>query len=285
MPDLHVSCSPDADDLFMMWALTEGHLDTGGWTVHVDTSPTDDLNRLASGESPPDVAALSIAHYPAVAHRYQLLPHGGSMGEGYGPVVVAPQPMTLDALRQARIAVPGLTTTAWMTLQLILGPQARSTPVVTPIVPYRRIFDALNAGEVDAGLIIHEGRLTFEDEGMHRVLDVGQWWAQDTRGLPLPLGANTIRRDLPEAHIARISHLLRESIRYALDHRDEAIAWLLARGGALRSAERIDRYLDMYANRRTLDYGAEGRASIQTFFTRAVAAGLLPECPPLDYAP
>jgi 1,4-dihydroxy-6-naphthoate synthase len=193
--------------------------------------------------------------------------------------------MDLQALRSSRIAVPGLTTTAWMTLQLVLGPDATATPVVTPIVPYERIFDALERDEVDAGLIIHEGRLTYEDRGLHRVVDLGVWWAQSTRGLPLPLGANAIRRDLPPAHLERISALLRASIAYALDHRDEAIAWLLARGGALDTTERLDRYLSMYANQRTLDYGDPGRAGIRTFFERLVQAGLLEAVPALDYAP
>ena len=157
-----VRCSPDADDLFMMRALLEGLIDTEGYDFVIDSAPTDALNRLATGQDAPDVLAFSIAHWPQIADTYLMLPHGGSMGEGYGPVVIAGQPMDPDGLRGKRVAVPGLTTTAWATLQMAVE---GLEPVVTPIVPYARIFEALRSGQVDAGLVIHEGRLTFEDEG------------------------------------------------------------------------------------------------------------------------
>jgi len=277
-----VQCSPDADDLFMMRALLDGLIDTGPYRFEIDTRPTDALNRVASGTSPPEVCAISAAYYPEIAHLYQLLPHGGSMGEGYGPVVIAASPMDLEALSGARVAIPGLTTTAWMTLRMMVP---GIEPVVTPIVPYARIFEALRSGEVDAGLVIHEGRLTYADEGFTQIVDLGVWWAAQTQGLPLPLGANAIRRDLGPTVIAEVSALLRAAIAHGLAHRDEAIAWLLARGGALRTPERVSRYLDMYANQRTLDYGADGRRAMAVFYERACERGILTKAPPLDYAP
>jgi len=282
MRDITVACSPDADDLFMFRALLEGRIDTGEYRFVIESRPTDALNRLAGSAEAPDVLALSTAAYPSVADVYQLLPHGGSMGEGYGPVVIAARPGRLEELVGARVAVPGLTTSAWAVLRMI---QPGLEPVVTPIVPYTRIFEALRNGEVDAGLVIHEGRLTYEDEGFVKWVDIGEWWESQTGGLPLPLGANAIRRGLGEDVVAEVSTLLRASISDALEHREEAVAWLLAKGGALRTPERIRRYLDMYANERTLDYGKAGRAGIAAFFERAVRSGQLDALPPLDYAP
>lgn len=275
---IRVACSPDADDLFMMRALLENRIDTAGYTFEVDAHPTDALNHLASGSAPPEVCAISFGHYPAIADRYQLLPHGGSMGEGYGPVVVAREPMAPEDLAGVRVAVPGLTTTAWAVLRMI-APGIE--PVVVPIVPYQRIFEALRGGEVDAGLIIHEGRLTWSDEGFHKVVELGTWWREHIGELPLPLGANALRRDLPEADRIAVSDLLRQSIVHALDHRDDVVQWLLDRGGALSTAERVSEYLHMYANARTLDYGPEGRDGIQVFFERAVAAGVYDQVPDL----
>ena len=275
---VRVACSPDADDLFMMRALMDGHLDTGPYALEVEAHPTDVLNRLASCDDPPEVCAISFGHYEAIADRFQLLPHGGSMGEGYGPVVVTRRPMAAEELRGLRVAVPGTTTTAWAVLRMI-APEIE--PVVVPIVPYARIFDALRDGEVDAGLIIHEGRLTYEDLGFHKVVELGDWWAENVGDVPLPLGANALRRDLPEADRRAISELLRASIAHALEHQDEVVDWLLARGGALENAERVQTYLSMYANQRTLDYGPEGRAGIRRFFEEAVARGVYAEVPDL----
>lgn len=266
MPTITLACSPDADDLFMMRALLEDAIDTGPYRFEIDSAPTDALNRLAAGRAAPDVIAISISHYPQIASSYLMLPHGGSMGEGYGPVVIARSPMTVAELTGCKVAVPGLTTTAWSVLRMMVEVE----PVVTPITPYARIFDALRVGEVDAGLVIHEGRLTFEDEGFCQVADIGVWWAKETGGLPLPLGGNTIRRGLGE-HIAPVSRLLRESIAHALEDREAAIGWLQARGGPLKTHARISQYLDMYANQRTLEYGEEGRRAIQILLDRVAA--------------
>lgn len=280
MPTITLACSPDADDLFMMKALLDGELDTSPYQFEITQSPTDALNRLASGDDGPDVLAISIAHYPQVADRYQLLPHGGSMGEGYGPVVVAREPMNLEALEGKRVGVPGLTTTAYTTLRLMV----EVDPVVTPITPYSLIFEALRDGHIDAGLIIHEGRLTYQDEGFHKVADLGEWWAGETGGLPLPLGGNTIKRALDPKTTREVSALLKRSIEMGLEGREDAIDWLLARGGALGTRERVSEYLHMYANARTVDYGDAGKMGIKAFFERCAGAGLLDRCV-VDYAP
>jgi 1,4-dihydroxy-6-naphthoate synthase len=202
------------------------------------------------------------------------------MGEGYGPVVIAAEPMSLEALAGKRVGIPGLSTTAWHVLRMMIDVE----PVVTPISPYHLIFDALREGRVDAGLIIHEGRLTYEAEGFVQIADLGVWWAERTGGLPLPLGGNSIRRDLGPEAIARISATLRDAIAHSLEHRDEAIAWLLERGGPLGTYEAVDRYLDMYANARTLDYGPEGVKAIETFMRRGAEVGLFDEVP-VDFSP
>lgn len=282
--------SPDADDLFMVRALLEGAIDTGHYSFAIDNEPTDALNRLASDpERAPDVIAVSIGHYPAIADRYQLLPHGGSMGEGYGPVVVASAAaaarggLDLRALHGRKLAIPGESTTAWLVLRLLLPEGVVPEPVTVSIHPHERVFDTLRSGEVDYALLIHEGRLTYPSHGLSLVLDLGVGFRALTE-LPLPLGGNVIRRALGPEHIRAISALLRQSIAYALEDREASIQWLLQRGSALRTREEVSRYLDMYANRRTLDYGEDGREAITWLLTRAADAGLLPRVE-VDFAP
>lgn len=281
--------SPDADDLFMVRALLEEAIDTGPYTFTIDNSPTDALNRLASEAHAPDVLAVSIAHYPKIAADYQLLPHGGSMGEGYGPVVVASPAMAhqghlgIEALHGRRLAIPGETTTAWLVLRMLLPQGVSPVPIAVSISPHERVFEALMSGEVDYALLIHEGRLTYEARGFSRVLDLGEGWAKLTH-YPLPLGGNVIRRSLGAQHIREISALLRQSIRFALDNRDDSIRWLLQRSGALSTHEAVSRYLDMYANGRTLDYGEDGRGAIVWLLAQAARAGLIPPVD-VDFAP
>lgn len=276
---IRCAISPDADDLFMSWALLEGLVDPRGLRFEIVTRDTDTLNRMAAGdEEGPDVTAISIAHFPRVAARYQLLSHGGSVGRGYGPIVVAPG--ALDSLGHRRIAVPGLGTTAYAVLRMAVPD---FEPVVIPIQPYARVFDALRRGDVDAALLIHEGRLTYEAEGFSAALEIGQWWEART-GLPLPLGGNVIRRALGPEVVARASAALRDSIAYALAHREDAIAWLLARGGALRTRESLDRYLRMYSNDDSLDYGADGREGIRRVLAEAAALGIVEPCGEIDFA-
>lgn len=250
--------SPDADDLFMFRAILLGLIDTEGLSFEISTQDTDTLNRMARNDGP-DITAISIARYPEIAGFYQLFNHGGSMGRGYGPALVAPQPGAWADLKGRRIGVPGLTTTAYRILQMAIP---EFTPVVIPIVPHAAVFDALRDGTIDAAVVIHEGRLTFADEGMTMLLDLGAFWQAQT-GLPLPLGGNVIRRDLPADVISRADTVIRASIQHGLAHRDDAIAWLLARGGALGDPARVDRYLGMYANIDSVDWGDDGREAIR----------------------
>ncbi len=276
MTTIRCAISPDADDLFMFRGITERRVDLRGLDFVVDTADTEALNRMASGDGP-EVSAISIAHYPAVRAAYQLLTHGGSVGRGYGPVVVAAPGRALD-LRGARIGVPGLSTTACLVLRLLVPV---FTPVVIPIVPASRAFDALAAGEVDAALLIHEGRLTFGAHGLEQRLDLGVAWAERT-GLPLPLGGNVLRRDLPDQVRRDVDAVVRASIADGLADREAAIAWLLARsvaaGGPLRTAAQIDHYLSLYANADTVDYGADGRLGVVELLRRGADAGWLPPC-------
>lgn len=281
---LRVAFSPDSDDIFMFWALLEGKVPREGLAFDASRADTETLNARAE-QGDVDVVAVSIAQYARVARDYLLLPHGMSVGRDYGPVVVANAPTTLAALRGKRIGVPGLRTTAYMVLRL-LAPEFE--PVVVPISPYARAFEVLKAGEVDAALLIHEGRLTYEREGVHKVVDLGEAWAAETGGLPLPLGGNAIRRGLGSDVIARASQAIRGSIRWALDHKDEVARALLereTRADLALDAATLDRYLDMYANEDTADAADDTRRAIEELFRRARARGLLAEDATLEYAP
>ena len=281
---LRLAFSPDSDDLFMFWPVLNGRVDTKGYRFEHVRADTETLNRRAqSGDL--DVAAISIAAYHAIAPDYLLLPHGGSVGRGYGPVVVANQPIALGALAGKRIAVPGAGTTAYLVLRLLL-PEFQ--PIFVPIEPYDRVFHALRAGEVDAALLIHEGRLTYEREGFARVTDIGAEWSKVTGGLPLPLGGNAIRRGLGEATISEVSSFLRDGIHYALGHRDELIDELLraeTRRSVALDRAMLDRYLEMYANGDTLGYPDDARRAVEVLYQRGRDAGLLPATARVEWAP
>jgi 1,4-dihydroxy-6-naphthoate synthase len=267
--------SPDSDDLFMFWPLLHGRVDTGPYRFEHERIDTQSLNRRAL-DGDLDVVAISIATYPAVAKSYLLLPHGGSVGRGYGPVVVARKAAPLESFKGRAIAVPGAGTTAYLVLRLLIS---EFRPVFVPIQPYDRVFRALRDDEVDAALLIHEGRLTYEREGFARVAELGEAWAALTGGLPLPLGGNVIRRSLGAEAIAEVSRLLREGIRYSLTHRDALIDELLEaekRADVKLDRAMLDRYLAMYANTDTLDYPPDARRGVQELFTRGLEAGLLP---------
>jgi 1,4-dihydroxy-6-naphthoate synthase len=292
LPPVALAYSADADDAFMFHAIRAGLIDTGGFSFTHWRGDTAALNRLALGEAvaagaptmAADVIAISAGVYPRVAARYQLLPHGASVGRGFGPVVVARQPMDPGALAGRRVGIPGLTTTAWLVLRLI---QPAAIPVEIPIVPFARIFEALEAGEVDAALLIHEGRLLYSDRGLHKVVDLGEWWLA-AAGLPLPLGVNVIRRGLGADRIRALSAVLRESIRFALAHRSDLIAALAAedRGEKkLSDPALLDHYLNLYANADTLSFAPDARQATGVLFDRARAAGLLAGDVPLDWAP
>jgi 1,4-dihydroxy-6-naphthoate synthase len=285
---IRLAFSPDADDIFMFWPLLNGRLPKESEQslsfVH-ERVETESLNARASGDDPPDVCAVSIAHMAAIADRFQLLPHGGSIGRGYGPVVVAKRDSGVTTIRDLigkRVAVPGLRTTAYLVLRLLLDhaqKQASFEPIVIPITPFARVFEALDRGEVDAALLIHEGRLTYEDDAsLVRVVELGESWLAMT-GLPLPLGGNAIRSDLGAPLIRQISAACRASIAWALAHRDEVIEALIETGDrkdAHLSRARLDRYLSMYANADTAEYTTEVVRAIHDLLRRGHAAGLLP---------
>jgi 1,4-dihydroxy-6-naphthoate synthase len=275
--------SVDADDAFMFHALHAGRIDTRGLTFQHLRGDTAQLNAIAAaGEA--DVVAISAGAYPSVAERYLLLPHGASVGRGFGPVVVSREPMALAALAGRRVGIPGLTTTAWLVLRLM---EPKAIPVVIPIVPFARIFEALDAGEIDAALLIHEGRLLYEERGYHRVADLGEWW-QDQTSLPLPLGVNVISKALGPELVARVSAVLRDAIGWALSHRDEVIATLVGekRGDAgLARTSLLDRYLGMYANEDTREMPADARRGIEVLYQRARAAGLMDGGATIEWSP
>ncbi len=280
---ISLAYSVDADDAFMFHALRGGQVDARGLSFTHRRADTARLNALAeAGET--DVVAISAGAYPKVAGRYLLLPHGASVGRGFGPVVVARRPMSLADLKGCRVGIPGLSTTAWLVLRLM---QAGLQPVVVPIAPFARIFECLDDGSIDAALLIHEGRLVFQQRGYACIADVGEWWQAQT-GLPLPLGVNVIRRGLGGERIALVSAVLRDAIAYALGHRDQLIR-ILARedrgDAALADPELIDRYLGMYANEDTRAMAPDVRQATTVLFERAAQAGLLPAGCPVEWAP
>ena len=262
-----VAHSPDADDAFMFYALAQGKVgDPDLEFVHVLQDIQTLNERAFRGEY--EVTAVSFHAYAYLADRYALLPHGASMGDGYGPMIVAAAPLSPEALPGKRIAVPGRLTTAVLALDLWC-PGLEQT-----LVPFDQIPDAVLANRVDAGLIIHEGQVTYRRQGLHKVVDLGEWWRGET-GLPLPLGGNVIRKDLSPDLMRRVSGLLHESIRYGLAHRADALAHAMRYGRDL-DASLADRFVGMYVNHWTLDYGEPGRQAVRLLLRRGHERGILP---------
>ncbi|HZN54895.1 MAG TPA: MqnA/MqnD/SBP family protein [Candidatus Polarisedimenticolaceae bacterium] len=273
---VRIGHSPDPDDAFMYYAISRGEIDTGGFRVEQVLEDIETLNRRAvAGEL--EVTAISIHAYAHVAHRYALMSCGASMGDGYGPIVVSRGPMTPADLARATVAVPGTLTSAFLALRLFLG-----VPFPFVVIPFDAILDAVASGRTDAGLIIHEGQLTFGDLRLKKVLDLGAWWGGETGGLPLPLGGNAVRRDLGPEGMAALTRMYRESIAFALSHRAEALAYAKDFGRGLDDG-RNDRFVAMYVNERTLDYGESGRRSVRLFLERGAAAGVVPPVERLDF--
>jgi 1,4-dihydroxy-6-naphthoate synthase len=269
--------SPDPDDAFMFYALAEELIPTGGFRFEHVLRDIETLNDWAR-EGRLEVTALSVHAYAYLSDRYRLLPHGASMGERYGPIVVARDDLDPADLPRLRVAVPGRLTSAFLQLQLAVG--RIDAPVITP---FDRILDVVEAGEVDAGLVIHEGQLTYGSQGLRSVLDLGEWWHGLTGGLPLPLGANAVRRDLDEGDtLPRLSRLLRDSIAYGLEHRPGALAHAERYGRGLDHGL-ADRFVGMYVNERTLDYGEDGRAAVAELLRRGHEAGLIERAPAVDF--
>ena len=266
MTTIHVAHSPDSDDAFMFYALAAGKIDTEGLTYVHELQDIETLNQRAlKGEL--EVTAVSIHAYAYLTDRYALLPHGASMGDRYGPRLVARQPMTRADLRDKRIAIPGPLTSAYLALRLF---EPRFEPVFTP---FDQIEDAVVDGKVDVGLLIHEGQLTFGDRGLHLVQDLGEWWFGET-GLPLPLGGNVIRKDLGEDLTRKISRHLRDSIKYGLDHRNAALDHSMQFARGLERGK-ADTFVGMYVNDWTLDYGERGRTAVREFLRRGVERGII----------
>lgn len=272
---IRVAHSPDSDDAFMFYALAAGKVDTEGIQYVHELQDIETLNQRAlRGEL--EVTAVSIHAYAYLADRYALLPHGSSMGDGYGPRLVAASPRTIAELTGARIAVPGPLTTAYLALRLCL-PDFEAVQM-----SFDAIEDAVLAGEVEAGLLIHEGQLTFGDRGLHLVVDLGAWWQHET-ALPLPLGGNVVRKDLGAELVGKISRHLRESIAYGLEHRADALAHAMSYARGLDDA-RADTFVGMYVNAWTLDYGETGRKAVREVLARGFAAGIIPHEVRVEFA-
>ncbi|HEY6050339.1 MAG TPA: MqnA/MqnD/SBP family protein [Thermoanaerobaculia bacterium] len=272
-----VAHSPDSDDAFMFYALAEGRVDTEGLSFDHELSDIESLNRRAlAGELA--VTAVSFHAYAWLADRYLLLPHGASFGDGYGPVVVARRPTAREEIASGAVTVasPGERTTAALALSL-WAPGVR-----TVLRRFDEILEAVRDGELEAGLLIHEGQLTFAAEGLTEIVDLGRWWKEET-GLPLPLGGNVVRRDLGADRIARISRALSRSIEYGLEHRSAALAHAMQYARGL-DPQKADRFVGMYVNEWTRSYGPEGRRAVQLLLDRAHAAGRIPRVT-AEYAP
>ncbi len=269
-----VAHSPDSDDAFMFYALATNKVRVSGLRFEHTLCDIETLNRKAM-DGVYDVTAISFHAYPYIQDRYMLLPSGGSVGEGYGPMIISPRPLAIADLKRVRIAVPGTLTTAYLALKLF-APAAQ-----TEVVRFDQIIPQVLAGKYEAGLIIHEGQLTYSRSGLHRILDLGKWW-RDQHGLPLPLGGNAIRRDLGQPVLAQVADALRQSIQFALEHRDEALAYAMQFARDLDS-QMADKFVGMYVNQRTLDYGSDGRQSIRLLLDRGHRAGIIPHPPRVEF--
>ncbi|MCC6224260.1 MAG: ABC transporter substrate-binding protein [Thermoleophilia bacterium] len=260
--------SPDPDDAFMFWGLASGRADPRGFEFEHVLEGIQTLNEWAL-EGRLEVSAISLHTYPFVQERYLLLPHGASMGSGYGPVVVSRKPLTRDDLERVEIAVPGRMTTAFLTLRLFLGADFAFREV-----PFDTVLEEVASGRSEAGLVIHEGQLTFGRQGLAKVVDLGEWWLLET-GLPLPLGINVARRDLGGETLHALSEILHDSIEAGLEHREQALEYALEFGRGLDPAL-ADRFVGMYVNELTQDYGEEGRAAVTELLRRGEQIGAFP---------
>jgi 1,4-dihydroxy-6-naphthoate synthase len=276
---IRVGHSPDPDDAFMFHALANDKIPTGNLKFVHELQDIETLNRRAlRGEL--EVTAVSLHAYAFLLDKYALLPTGCSMGDKYGPMVVARKPLSPRDLPGLKLAVPGTLTTAFLTLRLLYDSLGAKEPVYE-VVPFDQIIDAVASGKFDAGLIIHEGQLTFQNQGLHLVTDLGVWW-QERTGLPLPLGGNVVRKDLGPATMKEVSRLIRESIQYGLSHREEALAHALHYARDM-DAKLADKFVGMYVNHWTLDYGDRGRAAIRKLLEEGHRAGVIPNPVELEF--
>ncbi|HUH62734.1 MAG TPA: MqnA/MqnD/SBP family protein [Terracidiphilus sp.] len=274
--EISIAHSPDSDDAFMFYGLATNKVRVPGYRFTHTLADIETLNRKAQDEAFYDVSAISFHAYPYVQQNYMLMGCGGSVGEGYGPMVVSSKHLAPADLGRVRIAVPGTLTTAYLALKIF------NPALETQTVPFDRIIPEILAGNFDAGLIIHEGQLTYSSSGLYRVIDLGAWW-RETTGLVLPLGGNAIRRSLGAETIRIVSRALRDSIQHALDHREQALEYAMQFARDL-DATLANRFVSMYVNDRTLDYGADGRASIRRLLELGHERGIIPMAPQVDFA-
>ena len=273
--EITVAHSPDSDDAFMFYGLATSKVRVSGLRFTHTLCDIETLNRQAM-EGVYDVTAISFHAYPYVQGKYALLPSGGSVGDGYGPMIVAARPYSPIDIKRKRIAVPGTLTTAYLVLRLF------APGVETEVVPFDQIIPQVLEGKHEAGLVIHEGQLTYDKSGLHRIVDLGKWWQRVT-GLPLPLGGNAIRRSLGPQVMSSVASALRESIQYALDHREEALAYAMQFARDL-DAQMADKFVGMYVNERTLDYGPDGREAVCRLLDMGHKAGIIPQESKVEFA-
>ena len=267
--EITIAHSPDSDDAFMFYGLATNKVRVPGLRFTHTLCDIETLNRKAmDGEGSYDVTAISFHTYPYIQRNYALLPSGGSVGEGYGPMIVARNPYSVSEIHRKRIAVPGTLTTAYLVLNLF------APGIETEVVPFDQIIPQVTEGKYDAGLIIHEGQLSYSKSGLQRILDLGRWWHEQT-GLPLPLGGNAIRRSLGPELISSVGGALRESIQYALDHREPALAYAMQFARDL-DPQLADKFVGMYVNERTIDYGEDGREAVRRLLDMGYKAGIIP---------
>jgi len=275
--EISLAHSPDSGDAFMFYALATNKVQVPGLRFSHTLCDIQTLNQKAMrGEGEYDVTAISFHAYPYIQSSYALMTCGGSVGEGYGPMVVSPRAYSLEEIASKKIAVPGKLTTAYLALKLF------APGIETEVVPFDQIIPSVLRGDYEAGLIIHEGQLTYDRSGLHRILDLGKWWLQQT-GLPLPLGGNAIRRSLGPELIASISVALRDSIQYALDHREQALAYAMQFARDL-DTPLADQFVGMYVNQRTLDYGDDGKQAIRRLLEMGYRAGDISVEPRVEFA-
>jgi 1,4-dihydroxy-6-naphthoate synthase len=272
--EITIAHSPDSDDAFMFYGLATNKVRVAGLKFTHTLTDIETLNRKAM-ECVYDVSAISFHAYPYVQDNYALMSCGGSVGEQYGPMIVAQRPLGLEELARVKVAVPGTLTTAYLALKLF------SPKIETAVVPFDQIIPEVLAGKYDAGLIIHEGQLTYDSAGLCKILDLGKWW-HDMTGLPLPLGGNAIRRSLGRELMTTVCHALRDSIQYGLDHREEALAYAMQFARDLDS-QKADRFVGMYVNQRTLDYGADGKEAVARLLDMGHNAGIIPHAPNVEF--
>ena len=274
--EITIAHSPDSDDAFMFYGLATNKVQVPGLRFSHTLCDIQTLNQKAMGQGVYDVTAVSFHAYPYIQDHYALMTCGGSVGEGYGPMIIAPKALSTDEIKRKIIAVPGKLTTAYLALQLF------APGIATEVVPFDQIIPSVLQGKYEAGLIIHEGQLTYDRSGLHRIVDLGKWWLQMT-GLPLPLGGNAIRRSLGHELISTVSSALRDSIQYALDHREEALAYAMQFARDL-DPHMADKFVGMYVNERTLDYGPDGKEAIRRLLDMGHRAGVIPMDPKVEFA-